>query len=45
MLLLAVGAMAGGQIGARVGRKLSAPVLRAVVVVVGLAGLVQLLRD
>jgi uncharacterized membrane protein YfcA len=45
VLLLAVGAMAGGQIGARVGRRLSSSALRTLVVVVGLAGIVRLLRD
>lgn len=43
VLLLAVGASAGGQIGARVGQRLSALALRAVVIAVGLAGIVQLL--
>jgi uncharacterized membrane protein YfcA len=37
--LLAVGAATGGQIGARVGQKLPAPVLRAFIVVVGLTAL------
>lgn len=37
--LLAVGAATGGQIGARVGQKLPAPVLRVVIVVVGLTAL------
>ncbi|ARZ72357.1 membrane protein [Streptomyces albireticuli] len=44
VLLLATGATAGGQIGARVGRGLSATALRVIVVGVGLAGLVQLVR-
>jgi hypothetical protein len=41
---IAVGAAAGGVLGARVGRRLSARALRAVVVVVGLAAVVQLVR-
>ena len=40
--LLAVGAAAGGVIGARVGRRLSPPALRAVVVVVGLTAIARL---
>lgn len=40
--LVAVGAASGGALGARVGRRLPAPVLRAVVVVVGLAALLAL---
>jgi len=43
VLLLAVGSVVGGQIGAKVGRKLSPTVLRGVIVVVGLAAIVQLL--
>jgi uncharacterized protein len=42
-LLLAAGSAAGGQLGARIGRSLSAPVLRGVIVVVGVAAIVQLL--
>jgi uncharacterized protein len=42
-LLLAVSSAAGGQLGARIGRSLSAPVLRGVIVVVGVAAIVQLL--
>lgn len=41
-LLIAVGSAAGGQIGARVGRRLSPTVLRGVIVVVGVAAIVQL---
>lgn len=41
--LLAVGSAAGGQIGARVGRRLPPNVLRAVIVVVGVSAIVQLL--
>jgi uncharacterized membrane protein YfcA len=43
VLLLAAGSAAGGQLGAQIGRRLSAPVLRAVIVVVGVAAIVQLL--
>jgi uncharacterized protein len=42
-LLLAAGSAAGGQLGARIGRSLSPPVLRGVIVVVGVAAIVQLL--
>jgi uncharacterized protein len=41
-LLLAVGSAAGGQLGARIGRRLSPAVLRGVIVVVGVAAIVQL---
>jgi uncharacterized membrane protein YfcA len=41
--LMAIGAVAGGLLGARYGRRLSPQVLRAVVVVVGVAALVLLL--
>jgi uncharacterized membrane protein YfcA len=41
-LLIAVGSAAGGQIGARIGRRLSPTVLRGVIVVVGIAAIVQL---
>jgi uncharacterized membrane protein YfcA len=42
-LLIAVGSAAGGQLGARIGRRLSPAVLRGVIVVVGLTAIVQLL--
>lgn len=42
VLLLAVGSVVGGQLGARVGRRLPAVWLRAVIVVVGIAAIVQL---
>jgi len=42
-LLLAAGSAAGGQLGARIGRRLSPAVLRGVIVVVGVAAIVQLL--
>jgi uncharacterized membrane protein YfcA len=41
-LLLAVGSAAGGQLGARIGRRLSPAVLRGVIVVVGVVAIVQL---
>lgn len=41
--LIALGSILGGQIGARVGRKLPPAVLRAVIVCVGIAAIVKLL--
>jgi uncharacterized membrane protein YfcA len=41
--LIAVGSVIGGQLGANVGRRLPANVLRGVIVVVGLTALVTLL--
>jgi uncharacterized membrane protein YfcA len=41
-LLLAAGSAAGGQLGARIGRRLSPAVMRGVIVVVGVAAIVQL---
>jgi uncharacterized membrane protein YfcA len=41
--LLAVGAVLGGQLGARVGRRLPPPALQALIVAVGLAALVDLI--
>lgn len=41
VLLLAVGAAVGGQIGSSVGRKLPAPLLRGVIVVVGVTALIS----
>jgi uncharacterized membrane protein YfcA len=43
VVLLAVGSAAGGQFGARIGRRLPPAVLRGVIVAVGLAAIVQLL--
>lgn len=43
-LLIAAGSVIGGQLGARVGRRLPAPALRAVIVLVGLAAVVELTR-
>jgi uncharacterized protein len=42
-LLVALGSMAGGVVGAKVGRRLSPRILRGLIVVVGLAALVKLL--
>ena len=42
-MILAVGSAAGGQLGAKIGRRLSPGVLRGLIVVVGLAAIVQLL--
>lgn len=42
--LIAVSSIAGGLLGARIGRRLSPTVLRAVVVVVGLVAVVQVVR-
>jgi uncharacterized membrane protein YfcA len=41
-LMIALGATAGGVIGARVGRRLPPAVLRGVIVVVGVSAIVQL---
>jgi uncharacterized membrane protein YfcA len=41
--LIAVGSVVGGQIGATVGRRLPPNVLRAIIVVVGVAALVSFL--
>ncbi|MFI7438508.1 sulfite exporter TauE/SafE family protein [Nonomuraea indica] len=42
VLAVAVGAMAGGFVGARLGRRIPAPVLRGVIVVVGIVAIVKL---
>jgi uncharacterized membrane protein YfcA len=42
-VLLAVGSAAGGQLGARIGRRLPPAALRGLIVVVGIAAIVQLL--
>jgi uncharacterized membrane protein YfcA len=44
VLLIAAGSVAGGVVGARLGRRLSPTVLRAVIVVVGIAAIAELLR-
>jgi hypothetical protein len=41
--LIAAGSVIGGALGARIGRRLPAPVLRGVIVVVGIVALVKLL--
>ena len=41
--LVALGSIAGGLLGARIGRRLSPTVLRGVIVVVGVAAIVKLL--
>ncbi|MGW7349442.1 sulfite exporter TauE/SafE family protein [Streptomyces sp. NPDC054854] len=43
VLLIAVGSTLGGQIGAKVGRRLSPTVLRGVIVTVGILAIVQIL--
>jgi uncharacterized membrane protein YfcA len=42
-ILIAVGSIAGGQLGAKIGRRLSPGTLRAVIIVVGLVAIAQLL--
>ncbi len=41
--LIAAGSLVGGMLGARVGRRLSPTVLRGVIIVVGIAAIIQLL--
>jgi uncharacterized membrane protein YfcA len=41
--LIALGAILGGMLGAKVGRRLSPAVLRGIIVVVGIAAIVKLL--
>ncbi|MBE7187315.1 sulfite exporter TauE/SafE family protein [Jatrophihabitans endophyticus] len=43
--LVALGSIAGGVLGARIGRRLSPTVLRATIVVVGLAAIAKLIYD
>lgn len=45
VLLLAVGSVFGGLIGAKVGRKLPPTALRAVIVIVGIAAIIKLLTS
>jgi uncharacterized membrane protein YfcA len=42
--LIALGSIAGGQVGAVIGRRIPAPVLRAVIVVIGVTAAINLLR-
>ena len=44
VLLIAIGATIGGVIGSTVGRRLPPPVLRAVIVVIGVVAIVKLVR-
>ena len=44
-IVIAAGSAIGGVLGARVGRRLPAPVLRAVIVAVGIVAIVKLLTD
>jgi uncharacterized membrane protein YfcA len=43
--LIAVGSIVGGQVGAHVGRRLPPPILRVVIVVVGVVAAVRLILD
>ena len=43
VVLIAVGSVVGAQLGATVGRRLPAPALRALIVVVGLVAAIRLL--
>jgi uncharacterized membrane protein YfcA len=43
VVLIAAGSIVGGQLGALVGRRLPGPVLRAVIVIVGLVAAIKLL--
>jgi uncharacterized membrane protein YfcA len=43
--VIAGGALIGGQLGAHIGRRLPAPVYRAVIVLVGLVAIVKLLSS
>lgn len=45
VVLIAVGSAVGGQLGARVGRRLPPTALRALIVIVGVAAIVKLLLD
>jgi uncharacterized membrane protein YfcA len=45
VLLIAVGSAAGGQLGARLGRRLPPAALRAVIVAVGVVAILQLVLD
>jgi uncharacterized membrane protein YfcA len=43
VVLLAAGSVVGGQIGAKIGRKLPPAALRGIIVVVGVVAIVKLL--
>ena len=43
--LIALGAVVGGQVGAKIGRRVPAPVLRGLVVLVGVVAIVVLVAD
>ncbi len=43
--LIAVGSVIGGQLGASVGRRVPSPVLRALIVLVGVIAIVKILAD
>ena len=43
--LIAVGSVIGGQLGASIGRRVPSPVLRALIVVVGVIAMVKILAD
>lgn len=45
VLLVALGSMAGGFLGAKVGRRFPAPVLRGLIVCIGVAAIAKLLMD
>ncbi|MDQ4119399.1 MAG: TSUP family transporter, partial [Actinomycetota bacterium] len=45
ILILAVSSTVGGLLGARIGRRLSPPLLRGVIVVVGLVAVVILILE
>ena len=42
VLFITIGSFTGGVVGARIGRRLPPPVLRAVILVVGVIGLVKI---
>ena len=42
VLLIAVSSLIGGSLGARIGRRIKATVLRMVIVIVGIAGIINM---
>jgi hypothetical protein len=44
-LLIAIGSVIGGQLGAKVGRRLSPALLRLVIVLVGMVAIVLIVAD